>query len=72
MYMNTQECHIQVRCTGSIKTLIMLDSPENLYMMVKNFIVKPAISSCGGRCLNRMVNEVIQTLVTRSSIPKKS
>jgi hypothetical protein len=33
LYMDTQECHIQVRCTGSIKTLIMLDSLKNLYMM---------------------------------------
>jgi hypothetical protein len=33
MYMDTQECHEQVRCTGSIKTLIMLESPENLHMM---------------------------------------
>jgi hypothetical protein len=32
MYMDTQECHVQVRCTGSIKTLIMLDSPENLHI----------------------------------------
>jgi hypothetical protein len=32
MYMDTQECHIQVRCTGSIKTLIMLDSREKLHM----------------------------------------
>jgi hypothetical protein len=32
VYMDTQECHIHVRCTGSIKTLIMLDSPENLHM----------------------------------------
>jgi hypothetical protein len=31
--MDTQECHIQVRCIGSIKTLIMLDSLENLLMM---------------------------------------
>jgi hypothetical protein len=33
MYVDTQECHIQVRYTGSINTLIMLDSLENLYMM---------------------------------------
>jgi hypothetical protein len=33
LYMDTQECHIQIRCTGSIKTLIMLGSRENLYMM---------------------------------------
>jgi hypothetical protein len=32
LYMETQECHIQVRCTGSIKTLIMLGSLENLHM----------------------------------------
>jgi hypothetical protein len=32
LYMDTQECHIQVGCTGSIKTLIMLDSLENLHM----------------------------------------
>jgi hypothetical protein len=32
LYMDTQECHIQVRCIGSIKTLIMLDSLENLHM----------------------------------------
>jgi hypothetical protein len=32
LYMDTQECHIQVRCFGSIKTLIMLDSLENLHM----------------------------------------
>jgi hypothetical protein len=31
-YMDTQECHIQVRCIGSIKTLIMLDSLEDLHM----------------------------------------
>jgi hypothetical protein len=28
-----KEFHIRVRCTDSINTLIMLDSPENLYMM---------------------------------------
>jgi hypothetical protein len=33
LYMDTQECHIQVRCTSSIKILIMLDSLENLCMM---------------------------------------
>jgi hypothetical protein len=33
LYMDTQECHIQVRGTCSISALIMLDSPENLYMM---------------------------------------
>jgi hypothetical protein len=33
LYMDTQECHIQVRCTNSLNTLIMLDSPENLCMM---------------------------------------
>jgi hypothetical protein len=32
LYMDTQECHIQVRGTGSIRTLIMLDSLENLHM----------------------------------------
>jgi hypothetical protein len=32
LYMDTQERHIQVRCTGSIKTLIMLDSLGNLHM----------------------------------------
>jgi hypothetical protein len=32
LYMDTQECHIQVRCIGSIKILIMLDSLENLHM----------------------------------------
>jgi SpoU rRNA methylase family enzyme len=32
LYMDTQECHIQVRCTGSIKTLIILVSLENLHM----------------------------------------
>jgi hypothetical protein len=31
--MDTRECHIQVRCTDSLNTLIMLDSPENLCMM---------------------------------------
>jgi hypothetical protein len=39
LYMDTQECHIQVRCTGSIKTLIMLDSPENHHMKEYNSIV---------------------------------
>jgi hypothetical protein len=39
LYMDTQECHIQVSCIGSIKTLNMWDSPENLYMMEQNFIV---------------------------------
>jgi hypothetical protein len=33
MYVDTQEYHIQVRCTDSINTLIMIDSLENLYMM---------------------------------------
>jgi hypothetical protein len=33
MHLDTQECHIQVRCTGNINTLIKLDSLENLYMM---------------------------------------
>jgi hypothetical protein len=37
--MDTQECHIQVRCIGSIKILIMLDSLENLHMKEKNFVV---------------------------------
>jgi hypothetical protein len=37
--MDTQECHIQVRCIGLIKTLIMLDSLENLHMKEKNFVV---------------------------------
>jgi hypothetical protein len=37
--MDTQECHIQVSCIGSIKTLIMWDSPESLYMMEQNFVV---------------------------------
>jgi hypothetical protein len=37
--MDTQECHIQVRCIGSIKTLIMLDSLENLHMKEWNFVV---------------------------------
>jgi hypothetical protein len=32
LYMDTQECHVQVRCTDGINTLIMLDSPENLHM----------------------------------------
>jgi hypothetical protein len=32
LYMDTQECHIQVRGIGSIKTSIMLDSLENLHM----------------------------------------
>jgi hypothetical protein len=32
LYMDTQECHIQVRFIGSIKTLIMFDSLENLHM----------------------------------------
>jgi hypothetical protein len=32
LYMDIQECHIQESCTGSIKTLIMLDSLENLHM----------------------------------------
>jgi hypothetical protein len=39
LYMDTQECHIHVSCIGSIKTLNMWDSPENLYMMEQNFIV---------------------------------
>jgi hypothetical protein len=33
LYVDTQECHIQVRCTDSLNTLIMLDSPTNLCMM---------------------------------------
>jgi hypothetical protein len=33
LYMDTQECHIQVRGTDSVSILIMLDSPENLCMM---------------------------------------
>jgi hypothetical protein len=33
LYMDTQECHKQVRCTGNRKILIMLDSPENPCMM---------------------------------------
>jgi hypothetical protein len=33
MYLDTQECYIQVRGTCSVSTLTMLDSPENLYMM---------------------------------------
>jgi hypothetical protein len=33
MYVDTKECHIQVRCTDNINTLIMLDSLENLYRM---------------------------------------
>jgi hypothetical protein len=37
--MDAQEFHIQVRCTGGIKTLLMLDSLENLHMMELNFIV---------------------------------
>jgi hypothetical protein len=32
LYMDTQECHIQVSFMGSIKTLIMLDSPKNHHM----------------------------------------
>jgi hypothetical protein len=32
MFVDTQEYHKQVRCTDSINTLIMLGSPENLYM----------------------------------------
>jgi hypothetical protein len=33
LFMDTQECHTQVRCTDSLNTLIMLDSPKNLCMM---------------------------------------
>jgi hypothetical protein len=32
MYMDTRECHIQVRYIDNINTLIMLDSLENLHM----------------------------------------
>jgi hypothetical protein len=39
MYVDTQEFHIQVRGTESINSLIMLDSPESLYMMEYNSIV---------------------------------
>jgi hypothetical protein len=39
MYVDTQECHTQIKCTGNINTLIMLDSPENLDMMEKNLMV---------------------------------
>jgi hypothetical protein len=31
--------YTRLKCRGSIKTLIMWDSPENLYMMEQNFIV---------------------------------
>jgi hypothetical protein len=33
LYMDTQECHIQVQCPDNLNTLNMLDSPENLCMM---------------------------------------
>jgi hypothetical protein len=33
LYMDTQECHIQVQCTDSLNILVMFDSPENLCMM---------------------------------------
>jgi hypothetical protein len=48
----------------------MLDSPENLYVMEWNLIVKPAIPGSGGKSSRRSVNEVFQTMVTRSSVPE--
>jgi hypothetical protein len=33
LYMDTQECHIQVQCIDSLNILVMFDSPENLCMM---------------------------------------
>jgi hypothetical protein len=32
MYVDTQECHIQVRSTHGVKAWSMLDSLENPYM----------------------------------------
>jgi hypothetical protein len=32
LYMDTQECHIQVQCIDSLNILVMFDSPENLHM----------------------------------------
>jgi hypothetical protein len=45
MYVDTQQCHIQVGSTDNINTKIMLDSCENLYMMEKNFVVNQQFSA---------------------------
>jgi hypothetical protein len=58
------------KSTDSIITIIMLDSPENLYVMEWNLIVKPTVPCWEGRSSRRRVNEVLQTMVTRSSVPK--
>jgi hypothetical protein len=39
MLVDIQECHIQVCYSGSIKTLIMLDSLDNRCIMEYNSIV---------------------------------
>jgi hypothetical protein len=44
----------------------MLDSQENLYMMEWSLIVKPAIPCSGGRSSRRRMNEVFQTMATKS------